>query len=75
MKATTAKTAIPKGKPVELRGQLPGEGAAKGEPLTIPVTADDGKHRREIQLKKKIGEGGEGAVFETNLGSASDYVA
>lgn len=75
MKATTAKTAIPKGKPVELRGQLPGEGAAKGEPLTIPVTADDGKHRREIQLKKKIGEGGEGVVFETNLGSASDYVA
>lgn len=75
MTATAAKATIPKGKPIKLRGQLPGEGAVKGEAISIPVIADDGKHRGEIQLTKKIGEGGEGSVFETNRGGSSDHVA
>ena len=63
------------GKQIMLHGSLPGEHAAKGESLSISVVADDGKHRKSIVLTKKIGAGGEGAVFETNVGRASDYVA
>lgn len=63
------------GRQIKLRGSLPGEHAAKGESLSIPVVADDGKHRKSIVLTKKIGAGGEGSVFETNLGNVSDYVA
>ena len=63
------------GKRIELQGSLPGERAAKGESISIPVIAYDGSHRKEIVLTKKIGEGGEGSVFETNVGQNSAYVA
>lgn len=72
--STKAKV-ITGGKQVELQGSLPGERTTKGERLSIPVDAFDGKHRKEIILTKKIGEGGEGSVFETNLGQSSGYVA
>lgn len=63
------------GKRIELQGSLPGEHVAKGESISIPVIAYDGSHRKEIVLTKKIGEGGEGSVFETNVGQNSAYVA
>lgn len=63
------------GKQIVLRGSLPGEGVQKGQSVSIEVTADDGSHSKPIKLTKKIGEGGEGSVFETSLGKTSDYVA
>lgn len=63
------------GQRVELRGTLPGEHAARGESLSIPAVAYDGRYRRDIVLTKKIGAGGEGSVFETDVGDASHYVA
>ena len=65
----------PTGKQIILHGVLPGEGIKKGQSVSIFVTADDGIHRKQIKLIKKIGEGGEGSVFETSLGSNSDFVA
>lgn len=62
-------------KPIILKGSLPGEGTRKGQAISICVTADDGVHQKQVELTKKIGEGGEGSVFETNLGANSDYVA
>ncbi len=67
--------AIPPGKQVILQGSLPGEGTLKGQTVSIKVVADDGTHRRHIRLTKKIGEGGEGSVFETDLATKSSYVA
>ena len=67
--------AIPPGKQVILQGSLPGEGTLKGQTVSIKVVADDGTHRRYIRLTKKIGEGGEGSVFETDLSTKSSYVA
>ena len=66
---------ISPGKQVILRGSLPGEGALKGQTVSVEVVADDGTHRRHIRLTKKIGEGGEGSVFETDLATKSGYVA
>ena len=63
------------GRQIALRGSLPGEGVQKGQAVSIDVTADDGSHSKSIRLTKKIGEGGEGSVFETSLGKTSDYVA
>lgn len=66
---------ISPGKQVVLQGSLPGEGTLKGQAVSIKVVADDGVHRRHIRLTKKIGEGGEGSVFETDLATKSSYVA
>ena len=63
------------GRRIELRGSLPGEHATKGGSISVPVIACDGKHRKEIVLTRKIGAGGEGSVFETNVGRDSAYVA
>lgn len=60
--------------PLSLLGALPGEGANKGEVVNIPVIADDGTHRQQITLTRKISEGGEGAVFETDIRN-SEFVA
>lgn len=73
-KASSQNIIAPIGKLVSLKGSLPGEQARKGEPVSIAVTADDGMHRKQVELTKKIGEGGEGSVFETNVGADSDYV-
>lgn len=61
--------------PLSLLGSLPGEGASKGEHVNIKVIADDGTHEKEITLTRKISEGGEGAVFETDAGRRSEFVA
>ena len=71
----STQSVITGGTTVKLVGSLPGEHAAKGEAVSIPVTADDGTHRKDILLTKKIGAGGEGSVFETNLGNGSAFVA
>lgn len=63
------------GRQIVLQGSLPGEGVQKGQAVSIEVMADDGSHSKPIKLTKKIGEGGEGSVFETSLGKTSDYVA
>lgn len=60
------------GNPIRLKGELPGENAARGEAVNISVTAKDSKHEKTIQLTKKIAEGGEGAVFQTSI---KGYVA
>lgn len=71
----STQSVITGGTTVKLAGSLPGEHASKGEAVSIPVIADDGKHRKDILLTKKIGAGGEGSVFETNLGNGSAFVA
>ncbi|MDO4437339.1 MAG: hypothetical protein Q4B77_05250 [Coriobacteriaceae bacterium] len=63
------------GKQIRLRGSLPGSGVAKGEKVSIAVTANDGEHRKKIKLTKKLNEGGEGAVFTTDAGKGNNYVA
>lgn len=53
-------------------GELPGERANKGDRVAATVLADDGQVRRQITLTAKLAEGGEGAVFTTNV---NGYVA
>lgn len=57
---------------ISLRGALPGEHASKNDIVNLKVTARDSKHSKQIMLKKKLAEGGEGSVFTTSL---SGYVA
>ena len=57
----------PAGTKINLRGSLPGERVNKGEATNIAVTAYDSEHRKTITLLKKLAEGGEGAVFTTNI--------
>ena len=57
----------PAGTKINLRGSLPGERANKGEATNIAVTAYDSEHRKTITLLQKLAEGGEGAVFTTNI--------
>ena len=57
----------PAGTKINLRGSLPGERVNKGEATNIAVTAYDSEHRKTITLLQKLAEGGEGAVFTTNI--------
>lgn len=62
----TAKSA-----PLSLTGALPGERAAKGDVINERVTVKDSdpSHTpRQIELKTKLAEGGEGSVYTTSLG-------
>ena len=54
------------GKRIAIKGTIPGDGAKVGEKTRIYVMARDGEHSRRICLTKKIGQGGEGSVFETD---------
>ena len=56
---------------LRLTGTLPGERAAKGDVINERVTVKDSdpSHKpRQIELKKKLAEGGEGSVYTTSLG-------
>lgn len=60
-----------KSEPLRLTGTLPGERAAKGDVINERVTVKDSdpSHKpRQIELKKKLAEGGEGSVYTTSLG-------
>lgn len=57
---------------IQLTGELPGEGSDKGASLSIPVIAKDSVHERRIHLTMKLAEGGEGAVYKTDI---KGYVA
>ena len=50
-----------------LSGALPGEGLVKGQTANATVTAFDSEHHKEMQLLTKLAEGGEGAIFTTNI--------
>lgn len=70
-----SKRIASKSEPLHLRGNLPGERTAKGEVISERVTVKDSNPAhppREIELKKKLAEGGEGSVFTTSL---SGFVA
>lgn len=67
--------AIVEGRRIDLKGSLPGNGVPKGASVSIAVTANDGDHAKRIHLTKKLNEGGEGAVFATDLGDGNEYVA
>lgn len=69
--AHVARIAAP-GTVLALRGEVPGEQAARGARVNATVVADDGTAQRQIIVAEKLAEGGEGAVFTTNV---SGYVA
>lgn len=57
---------------IQLAGEVPGEGSSKGASLSVPVVAKDSAHERRIHLTRKLAEGGEGAVYKTDV---EGYVA
>ncbi|WP_294440428.1 hypothetical protein [uncultured Slackia sp.] len=52
---------------IHLTGPLPGSNIEKGSIANEKVTAKDSEHSRVIMLLDKMAEGGEGAVFRTNI--------
>lgn len=62
-----ATTLVPAGRPLGLRGELPGDGASKGDRVEASVKAYDGRHRRQVRLTEKFAEGGEGSLFRTDV--------
>lgn len=62
----------PAGAQIQLKGSVPGEGIPAGTAINLTVTARDDQHFRLIELKTKLAEGGEGAVFTTSI---NGYVA
>lgn len=66
-KFAPSTTLVRAAKLLEIRGELAGEGASKGARVDACVTADDGRHRRPIQLTEKFAEGGEASLFRTDV--------
>lgn len=62
----------PAGIQMHVKGELPGESANRGDRVSATLLADDGQVRKQISLSTKLAEGGEGAVFTTNV---KGYVA
>lgn len=64
-----AKVASPKptGGTFDVRGEIPGEQAAKGDVVNVSVTLTDVSPQRSIRLTRKLAQGGEGSVFATDV--------
>lgn len=68
----TVTSLAPAGTQIQVRGELAGEGSNRGDTVSATLIADDGQVRKQIALNTKLAEGGEGAVFSTNV---KGYVA
>lgn len=66
-KFTNMTSPKPTGRQFSLRGEIPGEQAAKGDVVRVTVTLTQGTSQQSIQLTEKLAQGGEGSVFATDV--------